>query len=152
MKKLAIILTAAVMLFSTSSFAGPDKVSAHIKAAFQKAFTEAENVRWKQIDEFSFALFQINGADAEAAYNEKGELIAMSRDIELAQLPLSISTSLNRDYENYNLSDKVLELNFDGATYYYLTATNNKKSLKLKCDISGNIFVESKTKVKMNCK
>lgn len=148
MKKLSIVLTAAIMLFSASAFAGPENVSAHIKAAFQKDFFKAEEVKWKKVDEFSFAFFKINNAAVEVAYNENGEIIAMSKNIEITNLPLSISMELEKRYAGYTLSTQATELNFEGDTYYYLTATNSKRSLKLKCNASGSITVEKKTKIK----
>ena len=149
MKKLVIILTAVVMLFSASAFAfGSENVSSYIKSVFQKDFLKAENVSWRKISDFSFATFKMNNANVEVAYNVEGELVAMSREVDAAQLPLSISRSLAKKYDSYTLSDKALELNFDGETYYYITATNSKHTLKLKCSTSGNISIESKIKRK----
>lgn len=149
MKKLAFILTAAVTIFSATAFAsGSEKVSSHIKEAFQKNFLSAQNVEWRKVKDFYFASFKMNGSDVEAAYDEQGELLAMSREVKTTDLPLSISMELAEKYADYTITQKALEINFDGTTAYYLTASNEKRILKLKCYSNGDISVEKKFKKK----
>src|SRR5260221_10832697 len=104
MKKLTIILSALVILISTSSFAKDEAVSAKIKIAFQKTFTSATDIHWKKVSEFYFADFRINSQDLSAAYNEDGELISASRSIFLSQLPLNISLALKNKFEDYTVN------------------------------------------------
>lgn len=155
MKKIKTVLTAIVMLLSVSSFAhsspvakGPDpeKVTPVVKAAFQNDFAKASVVKWEKTDDFYFASFLLNDERVDAAYTEEGELIGTSRNITATRMPLSVSLAIDEKYNGYQVSDVVTELTFASATRYYVTVSNDKQTLRLKCLNSGDIEVESKIK------
>jgi hypothetical protein len=149
MKKIKTVLTAIVMLLSISSFAkGPDpeKVTAVVKTAFEKDFSKAIVVNWQKTDEFYFASFLLNNVNVEAAYTETGELIGTSRKISAEQMPLTISLALTEKYKGYQVDNSVTELTFAGVTRYYVTVSDQKLALRLKCLSDGEIQVESKVK------
>ncbi|MEO6719724.1 MAG: hypothetical protein ABIN67_05120 [Ferruginibacter sp.] len=147
MKKLVVILTAAVMLFSAFTFAtDSDNVNARVKAAFLHDFSAASDVSWGKTSDFYFATFTLNHVEVNAAYTEQGELVGTSRTMETSQLPLSVSLALAKKYDGYEVAKKVLELTFEGQTRYYITVANNTHLLKLKCLSNGDIEVEKKIK------
>lgn len=149
MKKLVTIVAVAVMMFSAFAFAtDSDKVNARVKAAFLNDFSAASDVAWEKTSDFYFATFKVNHVEVNAAYNESGELIGTSRPLESNQLPMSISLALAKKYEGYIVSKKALELTFEGDTRYYVTVSNDRQALKLKCTAGGNIDVERKIKKK----
>ena len=90
----------------------------------------------------------MNNIIVNAAYNEAGELVCTSRDITVAQLPLSISLVLSEKYNQYTMPEVVTELNFEGETHYYLTVANAKQTLKLKFMANGEETVVEKIKNK----
>ena len=79
-KLLTVVVVSAGMLLSLSSFAdNPEKVSTKVKAAFEKNFVEAEGVNWRKVSDFYFASFSMNNTNIEVAYNEEGEMVAVSK-------------------------------------------------------------------------
>jgi hypothetical protein len=149
MKKIKTGLTAIVLLLSISSFATDPttgKVTPIVKAAFEIDFAKASVVNWEKTEEFYFASFLLNDVKVEAAYTEKGELIGTSRSIMAEQMPLNISLTLAEKYSGYQIAGTVTELNFAGETRYYVTVSNEKHTLRLKCFNDGNIEVETKMK------
>ena len=149
MKKVTTILTAALMLFSVFAFAtNKDNVTAKVKASFVKDFSTATDVSWEKSNDFYMATFTMNQLEVNAAYDEAGELVATSRSIATGQLPLSVSMAITKKYVGYTISPKVMELNYEGITRYYLYVENDQQVLKLKCSGSGYIEVERKTKKK----
>ncbi len=147
MKKITIILTAAVMLIAGSAFATEgDNVTAKVKAGFSKDFATAAQVSWEKTSDFYFANFLLNGKNASAAYNEAGELVGTSQTIKIAELPLDVTLSISERYGSYTVSPDVTEVNYDGKTSYYVTVTNDQQTLQLKCDAQGDIAVEKRTK------
>lgn len=145
MKKLVTLLTAAMMLLSSFTFAfDSDNVNSTIKAAFLDDFSAAKNVSWKKTSDFYFATFMLNDNEVNAAYNEEGELIGTSRTLASSLLPMDISMQLAKKYEGYVVAKKVLELNFEGITHYYVTIMNDKYALKLKCTANSSLQVEKK--------
>jgi hypothetical protein len=147
MKKITIILTAAVMLIAGSAFATEgDNVTAKVKAGFSKDFATAAQVSWEKNSDFYFANFLLNGKNASAAYNEAGELVGTSQTMGIADLPLDVTLAISEKYGNYKVSPSVTELNYDGKTSYYVTVENDLQTLQLKCDNTGDIVVDKKTK------
>ena len=137
------------MLFSSFAFAtDSDNVNAKVKAAFHSDFSNATSVNWEKISDYYFATFLINNLEVNAAYSEDGELVGTSRPIETSLLPINVLMAVNKKYEGYSIAEKSLELTFQGSTNYYLTATNDRQSVKLKCSTNGAITVERKLKRK----
>ena len=147
MKKITIMLTAVVMLFATSAFAMEgDNVTAKVKAGFNKEFTGATQVSWEKVSDFYFANFQLNGRTIAAAYNEAGELVGTSKSIKLSELPLSVSQAVTEKYGKDAMWGTATELNYDGATSYYVSVKNNEQALQLKCSSEGDITVKAESK------
>lgn len=147
MKKLVTILTGAMLLFSVSSFAGNgDNVTPKVRIAFKSDFSNASSVTWKKTSDFYFAYFTMNGIELNAAYNEEGELIGVSKEIESVQLPLSVSMAIAKKYPGYIILAHVTEMTLEGQTRYYITIVNSKQALILKCSSIGEIDVESRAK------
>jgi len=147
MKKIKTVLTAIVMLLSISSFAtDPENVSPVVKAAFQNDFAKASVVNWDKTDDFYFASFLLNGESVNAAYTESGELIGTSRNMSASLMPLSISVAIADKYNGYQVGDAVTELTYASVTRYYVTVSNDKQTVRLKCLTNGDIEVERKTK------
>jgi len=150
MKKLTTLVTAIVLLFSATAFAGNAKNPSEnetVKASFKKTFAAASNVNWFKKDDVYFASFTLNNHEAEAAYNENGDLIALSNKIEVSELPLAISVALSDKYGKYTIGSKATEIMYEGQTSYYVNVSNSKQILKLKCSVNGDILVESKQKI-----
>jgi len=148
MKKLKTFLVAATVLLATSAFAsaGPEKVSPKVKAEFEKSFTGAVNVNWQKNEDYYFASFTLNSNEVSAAYNENGELMGVSRQIAATQLPITVALAISDKYQGYDVAKTVTELNYQGQTSYFVVVENSKQTLKLKCNSSGDITVDSKTK------
>ncbi|HQW85179.1 MAG TPA: hypothetical protein PK987_11975 [Ferruginibacter sp.] len=148
MKKFKIGLTAAVMLFAFSAFAlEPVKLNSAVKAAFEKKFTNASGVSWEKNNEFYFASFTFNNEDVDAAYNETGELIGVSRRVAMSDVPLNISLALAEQYSGYEVDKTAVELTVEGSTWYSFKVKNGTRLLKLKAYSNGEIYVDSKIKI-----
>ncbi|MEP7165241.1 MAG: hypothetical protein ABI741_11130 [Ferruginibacter sp.] len=147
MKKLAMIFAVLALMAGTSAFANTgDKVTKAVKVEFQKNFPVAENVTWEIAEDFYFASFDLNGRTVNAAYNENGELVGVSRKLQLSEIPLGILQSLQSGYAGYVIGNKVTEVVYEGKTFYYATAEGATRILKLKCFTDGEIYVEKKIK------
>ncbi len=147
MKKVTMIFTLLVIIASTGAYANTgDKVTKVVQASFKKGFLNAENVTWESAGEFYYARFQLNGKLVDAAYDEKGELVGISRKLLLTEIPLKVSQSLQSEYSDYVIENSITEVVFEGQTYYTASVENNTKVLKLKCLSDGQIYIEKKIK------
>jgi hypothetical protein len=62
----------------------------------------------------------MNDVVLSAFYNENGELLAITRNIQSSQLPLQLLMQVKKDYANYWISD-LFEYNGNGSSSYYIT-------------------------------
>ena len=146
MKKLTSIAVAIVLLFSTSAFSMDDSaVSAKIKTVFEQDFASASNVKWTQKDDYYVASFKINENEIAAAYNGDGELLMVSRYINLSNVPLKVSMALEEKFAGYAIDEKVIELAKE-QTSYLINVENAKRKMQIEVDTSGVFSVKSKTK------
>lgn len=147
MKKIKTALTAIVLLFAISAFTmDPGKVSPIVKAAFENDFPNVVKVNWETNGDFYFASFLFNNEKSEAAYNEEGELVATSRNMLTAQVPLNILLAIAREYKGYNVDKTAVEITYQGFLRYYVTVENSTHIYKLKCLSDGELEVDRKTK------
>lgn len=147
MKKITTILAVLVIMISGTAFANTgDKVTKTVQAAFDHQFSGAEEISWEITADFYFATFSLDKKSMTAAFNEDGELVGISRKLLFSEIPLNVSQSVKNSFTGYTIRDSVTEIMYDGQTFYYVTACNQNKTLKLKCFSDGEITIEKKIK------
>lgn len=149
MKKVIILMTAAVLCLSTSSFAATpnDAVNEKALSAFAHDFSSATQVKWEDRGSFYLVGFKVGNTRFNAAYNEEGELIASSKSLGLNELPATVTTAVKKKYVGYEIGNNASALISEGKTSYYLTISNSTQILHLKVDAAGRIKVEQKVKL-----
>jgi hypothetical protein len=150
MKKLTTILAAGVLLFSVTANAGgrnETKATTKVERSFKKDFSTAGNISWNKSGDFYYAHFEMNNTSIEAAYNEDGELVATSREITAANLPLAVTIAIANKYKGYEVAKTGQEITVDRQTDYYINVGNDEQVLKLKCTVNGDILIDKKTKL-----
>lgn len=151
MKKLTGLLAALFIFLSASAFITPapiKDVSSVVLTSFNESFSSVTDVTWSQKENFYFANFTFNGIVTAAAFDESGNLIATSRKLGMAQLPLNVALSIQKGYDKYSVDENVTEISLDGKTTYYFIARNQKFTVTAKADASGGISVEKRVKNK----
>jgi len=131
------ILSIATMLMmgvSVSAFAAKNDdgtVNQLAVRSFKKDFTGASNIIWEQRDTYTKATFSLHGQVLFAYYNGNGDLQAVVRNITSDQLPISLLSSLRKEYGNCWISD-LFEIVSDDQTSYYVTLEDSDKKVVLK--------------------
>jgi hypothetical protein len=137
MKKIimaAIMLsTITVSAFATNTYG----INKKALSTFSSSFKEAENIRWEVKENLYKVTFQSFGKEMYAYYNTDGEQIAVTRNVHIAQLPLSLSNELKSNFDNHWLTD-LFEVSANGETTYYATLESASHITILKANgISG---------------
>jgi hypothetical protein len=137
-KKLAFAVALLLTIGITSSFAAPtnDKNDV-IRASFQKDFKKAELMGLESSPNYTRLTFKMNDMILYAFYSDKGELLAVTRNIKSSQLPIQLLLDLKRDYANYWITD-LFEFNGDGTNSYYITVENADSVVTLRANSSDN--------------
>lgn len=143
MKKLIIML--AIFISTMNAFAGEETINQKVLNAFKTEFSTATDVQWTVGANYYRAIFNYNEKYVFAYFNEEGEMIGITRHIIQGNLPISLQTSLKKNYENFWVSD-LLEVSKNEGTYYYITLENADTRLVLKSSSGSNWSVHNKIK------
>jgi hypothetical protein len=116
MKRVMIMIAAAALLLSTSSFALDVKgyVTAKALSAFAKDFSGATNVNWQEKENFYLVEFRVGETNCTAAYSEEGELIASTKVIKLKELLPAVTQLVKENYPGYEVGENVVALTCSG--------------------------------------
>ncbi len=170
MKKLSIVVVALALFFNASALnpltngdaasvalanaAGArslnvENVSKVVNKAFNQQFAGAMHVNWKENQGLYFAVFAMDSKEFTVAYSGAGEMIAISRVLDINLLPLAVTNALAENYSSYKLPATVTEIMLEGDTNYYLLVEGKTRNLQLKCSPDGSISVDKKIKKKI---
>jgi|SRR5688572_23756897 len=142
MKKIIIML--AITISSLAVFAGEENVNSKVLNAFSREFAGAKDVKWTENETFYKASFVFNGQYVYAFYKLDGELMAMTRNISSLDLPMSLQTSLKKNYASYWISD-LFEISNNDGTNYYITMESAGSKIVLKSSSGGNWSIFKKS-------
>ena len=134
-----------VTVSTGSVLANEETVSQQVLNAFKKEFVDAKDVAWQTTKDFAKATFSLNDQVMFAFYSQEGQLLAITRNISSEKLPISLLTSLKKNYNGYWITD-LFEMVADGNGTYYITLENADVELVLKSDEFGGWEVYKKSK------
>lgn len=147
MKKLFIVALVLTSFAATANIPGPvSNINSAILTSFKTEFRNAVNVEWTVKKEFVLAKFTSDNQPMFAYFKPNGELMAVTRNINRAQLPMGLNTILKQKYTGYHLVD-LFEVMKDGESVYYATMRNSKCSVTLQSLSSDSWHVYKKQKV-----
>lgn len=132
MKQIITLFIAAACFIGLSSFKGnSDGIAPAALQSFQSSFKTATDVNWTVSENGCKASFQMNSQYVTAYYDASGNMIGLTRNLNIGQLPLSLQSSLKKDYDSYWISD-LFEVANDEGTCYYITLENGDTRMILK--------------------
>jgi hypothetical protein len=136
--KRTIFTLALSLILGTASFANNEEtINAKAEQSFKKEFATAKDVSWQKAGDMVKATFTLNERVLFAYYSESGELVAITRNITTDQLPISLQSSLRKNYSGFWVSD-LFEMVSGGQTNYYITLENADQKVVLKSEDFGN--------------
>lgn len=146
MKKLFIAALLAVSVVITAYADNSNDVNASILYSFKHDFAAATNVAWTAKKEYVKVVFTMENASMEAFYKANGELIAISKHINLDDLPIAAKRTFAKRYNDYTVKEAI---KFEGPdeSAYYISAQNDKESVILKVDATNQLYTFRKSKI-----
>lgn len=123
----------------TSAFAADvTKVNYKVKSNFESRFTGAKNVVWSATDAYLKASFSIADENVEAFFDGEGDLIGLSRKVDLQKLPLNAIQKIKKEYASYKVSEAI-EFDRDGDKAYFLSLEDGTKKQILEVSLYGAV-------------
>lgn len=148
MKKLILLMSAALLLSAGALFANPyeTKVNSKIEHAFSESFAGASEVKWYTDDNKTFtAKFNMRSSKVTAFFDDAGTLLATSRYLDPEQLPLALTSRINKRYAKDSIYC-IVEYAANGNVVYFITLEGKDTWTVLKADGSGSTSVQSRLK------
>ncbi len=141
MKKLikaaAIVMTLSLTVSLNYSFAKPtENANGQIMNSFHQDFKGAELISTKVSKTFAKLTFKQDNTIMCAFYSDGGELLALTRDIQISQLPLNLQESLKKYQSKGNITES-FELKSDDQDSYYVTIETAEKKIVLHSNGAG---------------
>lgn len=146
MKKTFVALTMLMTVVTGSAFAEPfDPANEQAKETFRKEFPGASIISWSTAGEMTKAVFIYGGYRSEAYFNEDGELKGSARNIFYSQVPLAVTRSVEKRFEQPEVLE-VTEITMGSGTSYVIRLSSGTKSYQLQIDAGGNLIQKEKTR------
>lgn len=143
MKKM--ILALVILMTTLSSFASDETVSRRVLEAFQNEFASAKEVNWTAGADYYKADFTFNDQQVSAFYSQEGELMGITRNITILDLPVNLQASIKKSYSGFWIAD-LFEVTKSDSTGYYITLENADTMVVLKASGDNDWNVYKKTK------
>jgi hypothetical protein len=134
MKKIIILSLMLTTIISTSFARDSDNINKQVMTSFTKAYSHATDVKWETQKDFIKATFTQDGQTFFAYYKQNGDLIAITRNMAVLNLPINLSSALKNKLHNDYWLTALFEVASNGETAYYATITNADYSVILKAD------------------
>lgn len=141
MKK--ILLAAATLLFTATSFATERPVTEKVLKVFQQSFTNAENAKWHDYTNYFEVAFKHNSIDTRICYNPDGDILKTVRYYSGTHLPLFVQARLQKVYGEKTVFG-VTEIAIEGDTIYHIVLEDKASWLHVACNVFGDMSVTKK--------
>ena len=141
MKKLILAATALVAL-TTASLAGTNDVL--LKNLTNAANSLKSTVVYTSEGSFKKAEFTFSGKAVKVFYDADGNnLIGFSMKVGLDELPAGTTDDVQKKFSGWVISDKIMFIDNDGRTDYYLQVTKGNTSIALIVSKKGKVHFYS---------
>jgi hypothetical protein len=131
MKTLLLTAILSITAFISSFAEPPAIVNADVIADFKANYKDATNVGWVVHRDYLKAQFDLNDQKMEVFYNQRGNIIATAKIIDLEQLPIFAKRAFAKHYSDYTVK-QVIHMETDEEGCYYFAAENDKRTLIFK--------------------
>lgn len=148
MKKLILLVSAALVLSANVLFASPYETTVNnkINSTFNDSFNGATDVKWYTDDNKTFtAKFTMSNTKVTAFFKEDGTLLATSRYLQAEQLPLKVLSKLNKKYSKTSVYC-IVEYASSENVVYFVTLEGTDTWTVIKTDADANMSVYSRLK------
>ena len=129
MKKLFFTAIAALTLGMASYAADGNKVSYRTLNTFEKEFSGATDVSWSVTPVYTKAKFKIADEQVEAFFDGNGEVIGLSRKVDLKKLPLSAIQKIQKNYSKHEILETIEFTQNSEPRYYVSLVKDGKKQI-----------------------
>ena len=138
MKKLLLAALIVVAAGSSAFALDETKVGFKVKNNFETQFEGATNAVWTTKDDYLKVSFTLADENVEAFFSVDGEMMGMSRNVDLKKLPLNAIQTIKKKYGAFKVTDTI-EFDQEGEKSYYVMLENGNHKQILKVSLYGEV-------------
>ncbi len=138
MKKLLLAALIVVAAGSSAFALDETKVGFKVKNNFEVQFEGATNAVWTTKDDYLKVSFTLADENVEAFFSVDGEMMGMSRNVDLKKLPLNAIQTIKKKYAAFKVTDAI-EFDQEGEKNYYVMLENADHKQILKVSLYGDV-------------
>ena len=136
MKSKYILIT--VLLVSFALYGQGLKVPKEVKAAFEKQYPKASDVKWDKEGQLGYeAGFKLDGKNISVVLDKKGEIIETETSIPVSELPKPIAPFIEKNHAGFNITGAYKIVDSKGKITFETEITKGKKTKELIFDQDG---------------
>jgi len=142
MKKLFLLLISfGLVVVISAQQPKSEKIPSATKTGFAASFPTVQKVKWsvEKPGEYE-AEFRLNGNEASALFDDKGNLLETETEIGSQALPQAVKTRIARDFAGYKLNEIEKSTDPKGVVSFEMEAVKGKEKLELSFDITGKLL------------
>jgi hypothetical protein len=145
MKRLFIAFSLMALLFATTSFANDPRANPLILQSFYQTFSGATIVNTTEVEGMTRISFTLDEETRYAYYNAAGELLVVTKQLSLSQLPKALQAELKEHYSNFTLSD-VYVFTTEQTEYYVVLDSSDEHLVLSSTSKKWKVFTETHKK------
>ena len=140
MKKF-LLATIVLVTLTTAAFAGNNDV---LFKSLSSAFKSSTHIVWSKAGDYKLGTFDFNGKTANVFYDaDNDNLIGYSVHVGLDELPAGTAENIQKRFNGWAITDRILFTDTDGNTGYYVQVTKGKHNIALSVSSKGKAHLFS---------
>ncbi|RPD48762.1 hypothetical protein [Paracnuella aquatica] len=144
MKPLFILLTIVSSYFAQAANT-PAEVDPAVIKAFNRTFANTSKVTWTVKEDLFQANFEVSGRQATAFFSQGGELVVITRSIQVSELPLVLQAKIQEKYASKQVVEAI-EASDEYSIRYFVTVEDDTKKIILRSNGSNGWLQHKKIK------
>ncbi|MFL5809387.1 MAG: hypothetical protein ACJ749_07675 [Flavisolibacter sp.] len=136
MKHFIISFLFSTLLFGNICLANNTNIPQTVLSSFKTRFHDAQSISWTDSKDYYKVWFSSNGQTYCAFYSHDEDFVAVTRQLDVTQLPLLLQHKLQKKYEKFAVC-ALLEVQQDDTISYYAELENDKTDLVIKSGLDG---------------
>jgi hypothetical protein len=137
------VFLALMILASVSAFASPVDVNKKVMAAFNRTFTDVQDVSWNEVADYYEVRFKQNDVLTKVTYNTEGDVVRTIRYYGAAQLPILVLSNIKTRFSTQKIFG-VTEVYTEEGTTYQIILEDEHNWYHVNADSAGNVKLEDK--------
>ncbi|HKJ31656.1 MAG TPA: PepSY-like domain-containing protein [Balneolales bacterium] len=139
-KLIALFPLLFVLTFVGCNHKKSSDIPSAVTQAFSSKFANAQNVKWKKVNEFEYDVtFSNDNKKMKASFSEDGGLLSTTKQINESKLPKEVMSAVTKNYKKSDIA-MAYEITNKKGTQYEVDVRQNGKVSDLTFDDTGDLI------------